>query len=378
MRLLFLTLSLLCSLTSQAITLSGTARISLMTVAPGAELYSTFGHSALRVFDPERGLDKIYNYGTFDFDQPHFYLNFVRGRLFYSLATESFRSFEYGNRLEQRQMKEQVLALRLDQKQRLFDLLEENATPANRDYLYDFFYDNCATRIRDILQKATADSLQWEPNQLPEGTTLRDLLGFYLTEHPWTQFGINLVLGKPTDRLADTYSSMFLPDYLHDAVSGARFLNGQSLLFAENVGPDYPRIEATSSNAWWRHPFLMTGILLVMGIAGRLRPGFGRFFEPVFWFILGLAGTVMATLWFLTDHQATKWNFNLLWALPTHLLFFTQAARSKLSKFHAYMASFLAGICLVVWMVLPQELPLESLPIVVLVILLGVWHPDRA
>ena len=240
MRLLFLTLFSLCSLTSQAITLSGTARISLMTVAPGAELYSTFGHSALRVFDPERGLDKIYNYGTFDFDQPNFYLNFVRGRLLYSLATESFRSFEYGNRLEQRQMKEQVLALRPDQKQRLFDLLEENATPANRDYLYDFFYDNCATRIRDVLQKATSDSLQWERNQLPEGTTLRDLLGFYLTEHPWTQYGINLVLGKPTDRLADTYSSMFLPDYLHDAVSGARFLNGQSLLFAENVGPDYP------------------------------------------------------------------------------------------------------------------------------------------
>jgi hypothetical protein len=348
-----------------------------MTVAPGAELYSTFGHSALRVFDPERGLDKIYNYGTFDFDQPNFYLNFVRGRLLYSLATESFRSFEYGNRLEQRQMKEQVLALRPDQKQRLFDLLEENATPANRDYLYDFFYDNCATRIRDVLQKATSDSLQWERNQLPEGTTLRDLLGFYLTEHPWTQYGINLVLGKPTDRLADTYSSMFLPDYLHDAVSGARFLNGQSLLFAENVGPDYPRLEAKSSNAWWQHPFLMTGILLVMGISGRIYPGFGRFFEPVFWFILGLAGTVMATLWFLTDHQATKWNFNLLWALPSHLLFFTRAARSKLSRRHAYLASLLAGISLLTWTILPQELPLESLPIVVLVILLGVWHPER-
>jgi len=377
MRLLLASLFFLFSWLSQARTLSESARISLMTVAPGSELYSTFGHSALRVFDPATSLDKIYNYGTFDFDQPNFYLNFVRGRLLYSLATESFRSFEYGNRMEQRQMKEQVLALRPDQKQRLFDLLEENATPAHRDYLYDFFYDNCATRIRDILQKATSDSLQFEVAAVPEGTTLRDLLHLYLTNHTWTRFGINLVLGLPTDRLADTHSSMFLPDFLHDAVASARFLDGKQLVFVENVGPDYPTLNSEKSTSPLHTPLIISSLLLLFGIISRLRPGVGRYFEPACLLLLGLAGTVIAALWFFTDHQATKINFNLFWALPTHLLFFNAKKTSGFARWHAYFSASLAGITLLFWSFLPQELPIESLPIVILVLILGVWPPNR-
>lgn len=377
MRLLLSTLLFLFCWHGHARTLSETARISLMTVAPGSELYSTFGHSALRVFDPATSLDKIYNYGTFDFDQPNFYLNFVRGRLLYSLATESFRSFEYGNRMEKRQMKEQVLNLRPAQKQRLFDLLEINAAPKNRDYLYDFFYDNCATRIRDILQNATNDSLHFEEGGFQKGTTLRDLLGMYLTKHTWTQFGINLVLGLPTDRLADAHSSMFLPDFLHDAVAGARFLDGRHLVFAENIGPDYPSTEVANGSPPFPHPLVISGLLLIIGIVGRLRPSVGRYVEPAFRLLLGIIGTVIAGLWLLTDHQATKLNFNLLWALPTHLLFFNAAKNARFARWHGYFSATLAGIALLFWTFLPQELPIESLPIVILVILLGVWPPSR-
>lgn len=148
---------LLCAISlspaSVAQNLSDSSRISLMTVAPGDFLYSTFGHSALRVFDPVNNIDRCYNYGTFDFDQPNFYLNFCRGKLLYSLDVEPGRHFVRGNLQDNRPMQEQVFDLGAAQRQRLFNLLETNALPENRSYKYDFFYDNCATRIRDIVQE---------------------------------------------------------------------------------------------------------------------------------------------------------------------------------------------------------------------------------
>jgi len=133
--------ALLCHLLPAQVVpvLSDSARISLMTVSPGSELYSVFGHSAVRVYDPITRINRVYNYGTFDFDQPNFYLNFCRGKLLYSLDVESYRNFEYGNLHDLRWMEEQVLNLNGEQRQRIFSLLQTNALPENKDYKYDFF-----------------------------------------------------------------------------------------------------------------------------------------------------------------------------------------------------------------------------------------------
>lgn len=164
--------------------LSDSARISLITVDPGAETYSMFGHSALRVFDPANRLDRCYNYGTFDFDQPNFLLKFCRGKLLYFLDIESYRGFEYGNLSDRRAMHEQWLNLQPARKQRLFELLTVNARAENRSYKYDFFYDNCATRIRDIVQESYLYEFAYDSSQLSLGTTMRQLLRPYLQPIP--------------------------------------------------------------------------------------------------------------------------------------------------------------------------------------------------
>ncbi|HWJ28198.1 MAG TPA: DUF4105 domain-containing protein, partial [Flavisolibacter sp.] len=143
-------------------------RITLLTCAPGSELYSTFGHTALRVQDEHAGLDLVFNYGTFVFDDD-FYMKFIRGKLLYSLSVENFDDFIYEYKLESRSVQEQVLQLSCQEKQQLFHALQVNARPENRDYKYDFLFDNCTTRARDIVARNTAQPVVYK-NILPDKT----------------------------------------------------------------------------------------------------------------------------------------------------------------------------------------------------------------
>jgi hypothetical protein len=130
--------------------LSDQAVISLITADPGEELYSLFGHSAIRVKDTVNNQDLVFNYGTFNFNTPNFYMKFTRGKLLYMLSIQQFDRFKRSYEYEKRDLKEQILNLTQDQKQAIFQFLLWNYQPENRYYKYDFFFDNCATRIRDV------------------------------------------------------------------------------------------------------------------------------------------------------------------------------------------------------------------------------------
>ena len=135
--------------------LSDRSVVSLLTCSPGTELYSIFGHCAIRIHDPVNEIDKIYNYGTFDFDSPNFYMEFIKGKLFYFLSVSNFTFFKTTYIRMNRSIYEQVVDLSMDQRQSLYQYLENNHLPENRYYLYDFFFDNCATRIRDAFVKSS-------------------------------------------------------------------------------------------------------------------------------------------------------------------------------------------------------------------------------
>ncbi len=359
--------------------LSEQATISLMTVAPGNMLYSLFGHSALRVHDPIRQLDRCYNYGTFDFEDPHFLLNFCRGRLRYYLDTEPYRYFEYANWLEQRPMKEQVLHLSPQQRQLLFELLEDNALEENRYYLYDFFYDNCATRIRDVVEKALFYRITFDTTFLPLGITMRRLLHPYLEGHPWTRFGIDLVLGQPADRIASGRDFMFLPDYLHDAFARATVGDSVALVVEERypIGP-YAALQRTdAAGGSWSHPLWVMCLVAAIGLASLFSRRAEIAFDVLFWFALGLAGLILFLLWFATDHGATKYNWNLLWAMPTHLLFFWRTKRTELTETYFTVVGAIALVTLILWGVIPQDLPETALPVVVLAAVKGLMRRYR-
>jgi hypothetical protein len=355
------------------IALSDSARVSLMTVAPGAFVYSTFGHSALRVSDPLNRFDRCYNYGTFDFEQPNFILKFCRGKLLYNLDVESYRSFEYGNLHDRRTAREQFLNLNQAQKQRLFDLLQENYKEENRYYKYDFFYDNCATRIRDIVQETFFHQIQFDTTALPKGATMRQLLQPYLDEQPWMDFGIDLILGLPADRRAQAADFMFLPDYVHEMFSKARIDAATPLVKGGRSVPEKPFAKAEFRPSFFDRPLWVMCFVALLGLLSMANPRTEQVFDTLFWLVLGLAGLVMALLWFATDHSATKNNLNILWAWPTHLLFFWRNHRASLENYFT-AAALCAALVLIFWKWMPQEMPVAAIPLAGLVVVKGLWR----
>lgn len=354
--------------------LSSSAQISLMTVAPGSELYSTFGHSAVRVFDPVERIDRVYNYGTFDFDQPNFYMNFCRGKLLYMLDLEPNRSFQKGNLAEERFMKEQVLGLNDAQKGRLFNLLEDNALEENRYYKYDFFYDNCATRIRDIVNLSAFEQVRFDTAGFSKGITLRQMLKPYLAAHPWTDFGIDLVLGAPADKIASPEQAMFLPDGLHDGFAKAKLPDGTPLVVSENRIPEGSSSTPEKRSGGPGQPFWAMLLVLIIGAATMFNKRAAVIFDTIFWLVLGIGGLIIGFLWFFTDHGATKTNLNLFWALPTHLLFFYRRKRTPNTELYFMVTGIVAAMLLFCWTFLPQEFPIAALPILVLILIKGLWR----
>ena len=202
------------TLSAQGLQLSPQAEISLITVSPGEELYSMYGHSAIRVNDPGQGIDYVFNYGTFDFNTPNFYVKFVRGKLPYQLSVGYFEDLKNHSIRDNRSVTEQVLNLNPQEKQKIVDLLEINYRPENRAYLYDFFFDNCATRIRDVFERGMGPALQFSDTPAPEPMSFRQLVGIYQQPHPWADLGVDLAMGLPADAEASPWQTMFLPDYL--------------------------------------------------------------------------------------------------------------------------------------------------------------------
>lgn len=358
------------------IALSDNAQISLMTVAPGEYLYSTFGHSALRVSDPANRIDRCYNYGTFDFEQPGFILKFCQGKLLYFLDIEPYKGFERGNLIDRRAMQEQVLDLSPEQKRRLFERLQENAKEENRYYKYDFFYDNCATRIRDMAE-STLGPVVWDSSRLALGTTMRQLLAPCMQNQPWTHFGMNLALGYAADRVALARDFMFLPDQMHDQFASARKGDGVSLVATERRMPATPFPVLKYDPGLFGRPWLVLTLVAALGLLCMRYRRAERIFDAIFWFVLGLAGLILALLWFATDHSATKTNLNLLWALPTHLLVFWRSHQGGWVRSYFTVAGALALLTLLCWAIIPQEMPVDAIPLVALAAIKGLWPAIR-
>lgn len=333
-------------------------------------MYATFGHSALHVSDPMTGVDKVYNYGTFNFNTPNFYVKFARGKLNYYLHVTDFKRFASTYVREGRWVYRQELRLSSKQKEKLFALLEENALPENRAYKYDFFYDNCSTRIRDILEKALGNNLKYPQIKNAPDTTFRDLLDIYLETHPWSDLGIDLALGTPCDKVASWREKMFLPDYLKKNIGQSQVLiegEYKGMVVSENlVIQENPRVLHRENEriGWifWT-AFILIAILSIFVSVYAL-----KWLDILLFFTTGILGIVILLLWFATDHGATKWNFNILWALPTWLLapyFLFRSPKANFFKVHA-MAMF---ALVVFWILIPQNLHAVTVP---LILILGI------
>ena len=348
--------------------LSGDAKISLITCGPWqTELYSAFGHSAIRVADEQLGIDWSFNYGTFDFNQPNFYLNFARGRNFYMLSVQEYPDFRDFYIRSNRYIHEQILNLDSAEKQKLFEYLWNNALPENKSYRYDYFYDNCSTRPRDVVKAVFGKQVNFKAFPIPEPKTIRQLTDQYLAHQPWGDLGIDICLGLPMDRQADHNIHMFLPDFLETGFDYATIrkdsvelplVKEKNIVFTGSA-EEYPFS--------FTHPPVIFGLLLVLIIAFSVydlrRFEISRWLDLVLFYGTGLLGLFLLTLWFGTDHKAAALNFNLFWAMPLNLaLPFMRSVTTRRRYF--LIMTLLTLVLLVSWPYLPQELNLMLIPVV--------------
>jgi hypothetical protein len=347
--------------------LSDKSEISIITCGPSqAELYSAFGHSAIRAYDSIQGIDYAFNYGLFSFDQPHFYLNFARGSSFYILGVEEYPDFEYGYIYYNRFIHEQKLNLTLEQKQKVYEFLLWNARKENRSYRYDYFYDNCATRVRDVFNKILKDEVHFDSSYIKTNYTIRNLTDLYLVQQPWGDLGIDICLGLPMDKKISPYQYMFLPDYIESSFDHAT-VNGKPLVKEKKVIYDAKSEKVTGLP----HPWIVFGILavitLLLSFYDWKRKKISKWFDLILFSTVGWIGILLILLWTATDHKAAAYNFNLLWAFPLHaiaaIVLLKKNPPSWLTKYFT-ATEVILGFTILFWFLLPQQLNLFLMPVV--------------
>lgn len=348
--------------------LSNEAKVSILTLGPAKPAYTIFGHTAIRLNDPANHIDRVYNYGTFDFDGSNFYLKFLYGDLRYFLSKTSFRQFNQTNTALGRSIVSQTLNLSQSQINTLVQRLEQNMLPENRSYRYGFFSQNCVTKVYDLL---SAMNLGPSFNQTQATTlstsTYRQKIAPYLAHRPWMQLGINLMLGAETDRSLNDHKRQFLPDDLHLFLANSSGVAGKQLVQSSKTIAEAQPIQSQSSIP----PILIFWgffLMVVAFTATSLIQGWQSWWLDRFLFgVVGITGLIIAFGALISHHPALHHNWNLLWALPTHLLMAVKVrsfSRNKWLRFYFWITIALNGAILAAGAALPQQLPVAIFPLI--------------
>lgn len=344
--------------------------LSLITVYPGDAIYSAFGHTAFRYVDNERGIDRLYNYGTFDFRDPDFVPKFVHGQLDYFLGIANFpRALKDYSMGEDRTVVEQKLNLTPDEITQVVYFLTENALPENRYYKYDFIKDNCSTRIQTVLDKTLGNDILYDQGVIARigEKSYRDYIRYHLKKSPWFDFGIQLVLGMPLDQKVLPSGSFFLPALVYDIIEGSTLWDGRKLvsstetLYRSTDDPIFDPLNDLKNDLLKISPTILLFtlmlaaelLLIYLGII-RKKAWAGKTlscYEYTLVVLNFLAGLLIFYLWFISDHTATKDNFNILWCSPLSLifliLFFT-----KWEKLLKWASTFLTAMCILFMLIM--------------------------
>jgi hypothetical protein len=354
-RILLVFLTFLLCANVQAQTDSSHLRISLLTCGTGPEPWETFGHTGVRVTDSVRGTDNVYNYGTFNGYDENFLMEFTRGKLLYYLSYYSYDAFVREYSTVGRSVQEQVLLLDGRAKQAIYEFLQWNALEHNKYYKYDFFFDNCATRIRDVFPRALGTKFRLGYT-LPEGQqlTFRNIINQYFYRVHWQRFGVNILLGSKIDKVMTNREVMFLPDFLSEGIRKAQFAGKPISTDRVVVVPGSEPLSAGING-----PFILMFVVLVLTIIGLFHSKTGNVMTFLLLILSGLIGCFILVMWFWTDHQTCQDNFNLLWALPTNV--FIALVSKKRKDRYALVAILLILLSLVLHLIGIQELPLFEL-----------------
>ena len=315
--LLCLTLTLGAYAQRRALTLSDSASIYLLTCTPGTEVWSKYGHTGLRVEDKPSQIDMVFNYGVFSLTSDDFYLKFVQGNTYYQLGIESYEEFKsfYGE--WGRKTYWQELNLTTSQKQSIFEALVENYRPENRKYLYNFVFDNCATRPYYLLKEAIGDSIVSEYTGYCQHT-YREAISHYTRPNSWVDFGINLIFGEKANAAMSSEQRLFLPEELMFYIAEAKFADGTSLVKNQDIAAF--EIEKVD---WYANCWIGIGVfailMLLISLWDRHRSRLSWWVDVLFCVVYLVLVSVVIFLTFYSSHPLVGFNWRLLLLPIIHL-----------------------------------------------------------
>lgn len=348
-------------------------RFSLLTCGAGEEIYSLFGHTAIRYENFTRGIDAVFNYGIFSFNTPNFILRFTLGETDYQLGVTSYKQFAYEYTWTGRDVWQQTLNLNAEEKKKLLALLEENYLPQNRIYRYNFFYDNCATRPRDQIERAVQGTLEYadDMTSFQTGISFRDIVHQYTIGHSWARFGIDLCLGSQADKDITRRQMMFAPFYLKDFLAKAQLKNAQGmerpLVSSEDhiiQSPQQTSTEETPSPL--QTAFLLFTIVTIATAYGIYRRKSLWLLDLLLFLAAGVAGCILAFLASFSQHPAVSPNYLLFLFHPLHLLclpWMIKRVRKKEKSIYMWANIIILTFFILLWGIIPQEFNLAVLPL---------------
>jgi hypothetical protein len=346
--------------------------ISLLTLTPGPEIYELYGHSSIRVKNYTRDIDIIYNYGVFDFDTPNFTLKFINGKLQYQLAKASFERFLQSYLETGQTMFEQKFNFTDEEKWNLSKNLEINYLPENRYYRYDFFHDNCATRIRDIVAKSIDGKIVYDSTYIKKPESFRDLIIKYQKVEPWVDFGTHILIGSDADSIATISDYLFLPEQTMKIYSKTKIItNGTSRALVQ------PPVEILSGTFKPESPTPLTSplviisalfiVVLIISFLGYKNQIHKIALDVFILFSTGIVGLLILLVWVGSAHEVLSRNYNIIWANPLSLVFaifllFKSQPKwyAKASLIYAFLLILFIGISFF----LPQQIPAAAYPII--------------
>lgn len=298
-------------------------QVSLITCAPGDQIYTLFGHTAIRVNIPSENYDVVYNYGIFDFNSENFIWRFALGETDYILGKYYFHDFLKEYITSNRSVWEQQINISNAEKLKLIQSLEENALPQNRVYRYNYFYDNCATRPFKKISESTNNAIQLNDN---DSTiySFRDIVHRYTNENPWSQFGIDLCLGSQADEKIGIYEKIFVPIELMNAIDFSNPTNLNLFGSIETIYPSEQGLNTTNILNTLTPLLIFSLLLIIIGILSFIE--YRR--KKVFWGIdallfplYGIAGCILAFISLISVHPTVSPNYILFLFHPFHLIF---------------------------------------------------------
>ena len=312
---------------AQSMTNPDRIQISLLTCSPGKEVWAQYGHTAIRYYDKESGEDLAINYGIFSLDQTYFIPRFVLGMTDYRMGVQPMDMFLAQYSYEGRGVVEQVLNLSAEDKEVIYKALQENMKPENVVYRYNYFFDNCTTRARDMLVNHLHGKVVYPPAE--EDATFRSMIHKWNNKYEWSQFGEDLLLGVNADRKTTKSEQQFLPENLRSDFDKAKY-NGKPLVKETNV-----LLDAETEVVEPVFPLSPLSVALIFAVISLVMMLFSYRRQQVYWawdLALMLTSGLMGIIFFVmifSQHPCVSLNFILLFFNPLPLFFLYSTIKKK-------------------------------------------------